>query len=375
MIILPNIPLSEANDYVYTKCMTLEDFNPIEEYINLYESLDYEMYKASQSFYLDTINESSLEVLNESFSNFIEKIKLAIKKIKEFILSLIDKFISLFKKKEKTIKLTVTGMSPDIEEKLNKALKDANASLNKIGLYPEKDNNRYVLNDSVPVNSTVIDYAEDVLDLFKKTKGKGANTSTESRLAGKIKANKDEVEKKLNLARGRILNKSNPIKKEDFEAECNKIFIKGKRDFESENFIKEALEVIKSGKFEKEIKELEKKKKEIYHAYDGIAKALDEMMSVNIDDGKRSGSVTLKPDNDKYKDSEYNRVSVDTLRNLESMINKSIAGVNELASNHAGAFSIKLTCYKNYYMQCSSTVNKMKEADEKLKEENKKDEE
>lgn len=271
------------------------------EYNKYQKELYYNLTEASQ---LTTVTEANI-IIHESFGDFFDAIKSIFKKIIEFIKSIVDKFISLFSKKETRTSYAIETLCSYCENS------NESVEFRTKGYEFTIDDTVPVIEDITITNTTV---SSKSINDIEKTKGNLLKLKSK---LNDIVAEKNDYFDKL---RAKILNRDIPISKDNFQEELFKTFRNLKTD---ETEIKIDKDIIK------EIINQLRNNEDIKNKVKQDRKKMETRYNANLDALKKS-----------FKDYEVENVELMTI--IDQINKLDVAKVKKISEIHCLSFSNKL---------------------------------
>ena len=332
----------ESGSTIVTSCFieTLEEFTKFrQEYIDCRKAL----YKSI----LEQGNTSDSEVLNESFSDFYDKVKEIIGKIIKFLKSLVERFITALHK---------IVMS---EKYLLKHEKDFN-------LFDSRDEFEYdgyifTISSAIPVCNIVSEFEGGFpqIDMSQLSNNNvSANTAYLDNLYSGLTSATDSDDI-YDIIRGKVLGLDAPIYKEDFASELFKIYRNGEDEKASititSSDLVQGIGFLKS--YSKTTTEIKRQQGNIEREYKSLEDFMKRIINKTETDATDIVKLTMVNPTDKQTKGNYN-VSKDTMATLDMFINAKVNQIMEVSSIHSLAFSAKLDAIKDEYRQTKSILYK-----------------
>lgn len=310
-------------------------------------SLIREEYMNANKILRKSILEADMDmvVINESFSDFLSKVKDIIKKIIDFIKSLFQRFITQLHK----IVLSDKYLLKHKDDFINFTSDDE---------FTYKGYT-FTFNDNIPVVDPVAQYDSDLIGL-------DFSTLNSDNIGEKIKTLYTQTNKEMkdetiyDSIRGKVLGKTNEtIFKEEFADELFEIYRDG-NSYKSEmditsSEVNECLTFLKS--YDKLLQVTKKQKNNIESEYKKLEKHISTMVNKgdNAVKGLTAISFNTTPNGDHTND--YN-INSDTTIILNNYINAKCTEIVEMGNIHSLAFAAKLEAEKDAFKQSKEILYK-----------------
>lgn len=284
------------------------------------------------------------EVLNESFSDFYDKIKSIISKIIDFIKSLFKRFITALHR----IVLS--------DKYLLKHTKDFSNFDNEKDTFVFKGFN-YSFDPNIPVVNALRTFTTDFvgIDPDKLSNNSKENYSYLNTQYGKL-ATSISDEDIYNRLRQETIKASDTIYKEDYAEELFRVFRSGEDEKESIDIespiIISALNFIKG--YEKEVSNIKKNKTNIEKQYKQLEDFVKKMISKKDNDVSGIVGLSINIDNDQR---DF-RVDNNTMSKIDLFINSKCTEIMEMSNIHTLAFSAKLQAEKEAFISSKQILYK-----------------
>lgn len=328
------------------------DLSSVEE-TYMFTTLDYlretrtELNTHTKKLYKSILeNEGNYSVINESFSEFFDKVKEIISKFINFIKSLVDRFITALHRLVLSDKYIVKHKS-----ELNKFIDDYKFDIKGYN---------YTFNGEVPVINTLVEFKKEFVGLdFDEMVKKGDPKEMYKYIMDKY----DNLMKKLNEdfyddIRGQVLGKSHSITQTNFNKEAFAAYRDGA--ISKETITIDYTELSKAlNRFENyndAEKCAKKTKKEIEDDYKALEDSVKKIIS-RAENGDLRGM--LLDGNGEYESdntTSINQLSKDAITKLDLFIKALVNEIVKISNIHSTAFSIKLDAFTEAYKQDKETL-------------------
>lgn len=287
---------------------------------------------------------SDMVVINESFSDFLAKVKEIIKKFIDFIKSLFQRFITQLNK----IVLSEKYLTKHKDD-FNKFSSDDEFTYKGY---------KFTFNPLIPVVDPVRHYDQDLL-------GIDFTQLTDDNIGETIKklystTNKDMLDETIyDAVRGEVLGKNEAIFKEEFADELFEIYRDGMSDKSEMDItsseVNENLVFFKN--YNKLLETTKKQKNNIEHEYKKLEKHVQNM--VNKEDKVLKGMSTITLNTTAGGDPTSSiKISNDTSIVLNNYINAKCTQIVEISNIHSLAFAAKLEAEKEAFKQSKDILYK-----------------
>lgn len=309
--------------------------------ISFLREMNEDFRECDREFYRSLYEADSMVALNESFSDFFEKIKDIIQKFLKYIKSLVDRFITALHR--------IVGSEKHLlknEDKLKKFNSDCEFDF---------DGYTFTIEPNVPVCNALAEFNKDFVNLdFSQLDGSSKSNSDKKQY---IKNLHDKLKNKLDndeydKFRGQVIGKGDNyyIYQSEFGNELFQVF-RDDSDTTSvftvtSSVVLDCLNSLKGYKSAE--KDIKAKKKEMESEYKTIEKQIDHLISTN-----RNNSIYTVDIDSTYDSSGPTQVTIDTdtMNELNSYIKSLLNQITEMSTIHSMAFSYKLDALKDKYNQ------------------------
>lgn len=310
--------------------------------------MDREFASAKKELYISiTESEGNREIVHESFTEFVGKIKNIIRKFLDFIKRLFDKFIT-----------KLNGIV-----KSEKYLEKHKADFSKFTTDDEFDFKGYNFTiDEVPLNIKIFkDFEQDVQNLRNTLDSITDNDKTSIMKAAddayeNLMGNLDEYFWKF---RGEVIGTNNTIEDSDYADELFKVFRNG--DFTSETITADSAYIIKAlnrtMSFDKTTKSVERDKKNLEKDYSALEKAVEKFSKMKFDDSTKNYKATLNYGDDSSTPTTR-EISSEAKTKIDLFVSKKAEQIQKCANIHTMAFAAKLDALKEEYRQNKAVLYK-----------------
>lgn len=296
--------------------------------------------ECDREFYRSLYEADSMVALNESFSDFFEKIKDIIQKFLKYIKSLVDRFITALHR--------IVGSEKHLlknEDKLKKFNSDCEFDF---------DGYTFTIQPNIPVCNALAEFNSNFVNLdFSKFDSSKTNRDKKSYIKDLHDKLKNDIDNdKYDKFRGQVIGKGDKyyIYQSEFGNELFQVF---RDDSDStsvftvtSSVVLECLNSLKGYKSAE--KDIKAKKKEMESEYKTIEKQIDRLITTNRENSVYTLDVDSTYD---LKGSGKLTVDTDTMNELNSYIKSLVNQVTEMSTIHSMAFSYKLDALKDKYNQ------------------------
>lgn len=353
MIELSDFILDESSDFI--RLDSIEEYSNIvnDTYTFLLES-NKKYNNINKSLYSSILESNSYNILNESFNSFFYELKDILDNIVKYIKKLIDKFILSINLNNKNQKIKFNNIKNII----------SNRFTDDISFY----NNDYIiynLNKDIPSAESLVKSSDDILDI-NNSLCKIKDTESLSKYINKTL---NSLDSKFNKYRANILGSNSFILKEDFESECMKSFISSYGINVDRDYILKCIEFIDN--YDSTLKEIKATKKTLEQDYNRVQKNIDMCITRNkSNDTEKMKNISINYDaNSDIYDKQLKVVDMmideKSLAMCNIFMKKCSDKLINLANDHLLAFTLKLNCMNNLYIQSNKIIdlslNKLKE--------------
>lgn len=333
-----NSLLLENSDFSSVVDNNIENVCFTNSMLGILTEMNNDFREANKEYYRSIYEADSLVAVNESFSDFFEKIKEIIKKFLRYIKNLFDRFITTLHRMVGSEKYLLKSETGDKLKKFNSEHEF------------EFDGYTFTIEPNIPICNALAEFNQKFVGIdFRNL---NSNKKSDSDKRDDIKnANKD-LKNKLEASgydelRAQVIGKTGSIYQSEFNNELFELFRDGADNtsiFTVTNSI--VLECYNSLKnYKSTEKDISAKKKEIENEYNAILKQLDHMIST-----ERNGTrYKVKLDDNIYGD-ELD-LDNETMNQLNLYVKTLTNQVTEMSTMHGTAFSYKLDALKDKYNQ------------------------
>lgn len=307
-----------------------------------------EFANAKKGLYINiTESKGDREIVHESFSDFVGKIKNIIHKFLNFIKKLFTKFVT-----------KLNGIV-----KSEKYLEKHKAEFSKFTSDDEFDFKGFNFTiDEVPISSKIFkDFEQDVQNLRNTLDSIADNDKTSI-----MKAADDAYENLMgNMEnyfwkfRAEVIGKTGDIEESDYADELFRAFRNDNSVPEAitadSAYIQKALSRVIS--FENTTKSVERDKKNLEKEYSALEKSVEKFSKMKFDDSTKNYKATLNYGNDSTSPTTR-EISQEAKTKIDMFISKKAEQIQKCANIHTMAFAAKLDALKEEYRQNRAVLYK-----------------